>query len=470
MKTPIIDGMKKYVDEDNVRFHMPGHKGRQENFDWSKFIPTMDLTEVEGTDNLHNPKDIILESQRLASKVFKAKETLYSVNGTTGGMYIAISTVVNPGDKVLIQRNCHKCVYNSIILNRLDPVYIYPEYDEENHILLGVSPEKLEKALKEDEDIKVVVLTNPSFYGVTSDIYEMVKIVNKYDRILVVDEAHGSHLVLSDRLPVSAMEAGVDIAVESTHKSLLSFTQTSMIHVGTDKVDLAKLRAMSSVYQTTSPSYILMASLDLTQGYLAEKGNAKMKELLDTIHHFKEELKDTPRVKIFDEKYIHNPRFKFDDTKVLVSVDGIRGTNLMKILREKYNIQMEMADYYYTLAIGTIMDVKEDYEKLAQALKDIAKNEPYEDIVDITVDMIRPKIAIPLWEAFYREKEVIPFKDSIGRVSADFLIPYPPGIPIVSPGEEITKEIYEAIEFLKENYVEIIGPLDYNKGRIKVVK
>lgn len=468
MQTPIFEGLKQYIKEDNISFHTPGHKGRHTTINWEKYIPTIDLTEVEGLDNLQDPSEIILRSQKLAAKTFKSKSTFYSVNGTTGGIYIGLSAITNPGDSVLIQRNCHKSVYNGIILNNLVPKYIYPNYNEKHNIITGIHPIDIENSLKENPDIKAVVITYPSYYGICSHIEKIVDIVHKYDKILLVDEAHGSHLVFSDTLPKSSLEVGADIVIQSTHKTLPSFTQTSMIHVGSDRVDIDKLKDMYNLYQTTSPSYIFMASLDIARAYMAEEGKERLNKHIQNIKKCISEIEEIDRVSIFTGDIEDSTIKDVDITKMLLSIEGIRGTELEKILREKYNIQLEMSDYYYALALTTLMNTEEDLNSLVSALKDISKWAPYEEKRDFNFEEFKPIISRSIREGFFSKKQSCKLKDSIGRTSASFIIPYPPGIPIVVPGEIITEEIYEYINFLKENNVEIIGLLDYNKEKINV--
>lgn len=470
MDTPIFNRLKKYVEENNISFHTPGHKGRNTLINWSQYIPWIDLTEVEGLDNLQDPNGIILESQKLASNTFKSKQTFYSVNGTTGSIYIALGAITSPGDKVLIQRNSHKAIYNGIILNRLVPRYIYPNYNKKNKIVTGINPHDVETILKRDKDIKAVVITYPSYYGVCSPIESIAEIVHKYNRILLVDEAHGSHLMFSEKLPKSSIEAGADIVVQSTHKTLPSFTQTSMIHVVSDRVDIEKLKDMLNLYQTTSPSYMFMASLDIARAYMEGEGTSKLRKHIESLEKVIMDLKGIDRVSIFTGDKEDFTIEDFDMTKVLVNIKGMRGTTLEKILRNKYHIQLEMSDYYYGLLLTTLMNTKKDLDLFKEAIEDMIKSEPYEDIRQIDFGMIEPTIEIPIGEAFYREKEVSEFKEAIGKISADYIIPYPPGIPIVVPGEVITYEIYQEILNLSENGVEIIGPLDYNRGKIKLVK
>jgi len=470
MKTPILDRLNLIRNKERISFHMPGHKGKNTLINWGDYIPYLDTTELPGLDNLHNAIGIIDESEKLAAKAFGAKQTMYSINGTTGSMYIALATVTNPGDKILVQRQSHKSIYNGAILNRLNIEYIYTNYNEKHHLYTGLDPRDIELKLKEDPSIKVVVITNPNYFGICSDIEKIAEIVHRYNRILVVDEAHGSHFAFSDRLPMTALQAGADMCVQSTHKTLPSFTQTSVIHVGSDRVDIDKLKSMSSLFQTTSPSYLFMLSIEIARAYMEGEGKQKLDENIDIIDKMIKDLNNMDRVYVFtrdeDDKTIKDK----DITKILFSIEGIRGTDLKKILREEYGIYVEMADYYYALALSSVMNDKEEFDSLKRAIEDIALNKPEEDIKPFNFNLPKPEIHQPIYEAYYSPKEVIDLKESIGRVCSSLIIPYPPGIPLICPGEVITEDLIEYIEFATYAGIEILGLMGYNKEKIQVVK
>lgn len=462
MKDPIVEGILKYNDEKNVRFHMPGHKGRK-IYDLGNLIPEIDVTEIYGTDNLHNPKDIIKESQDRASKIYGAKSTFYSVNGTTGGIYAAITAATKPGDNILIQRNCHTSVYNAMILGRIKGHYIYPEYDEENNILTFIDPNKIEEMLSNNQNIKAVVITYPSYYGICSDIEAIADIVHKYNRILIVDEAHGSHLIFNEDLPVSAEEAGGDIVIQSTHKTLPAYTQSSMVHITSDKVNIDRIKKTMSMYQTTSPSYILMSSLDMALGYMENDGKNRLKEVLKYIDEFNEKVLKLEGITIFTG----DSHYKFDKTKILIRATeiGLTGNDLEDILRKEHNIQLEMADLYYGLAMVSVLSERKDLDRLYFALKDISqkyKNNKREKEIK-NIKYIYPHQEIPIYEAFNMDSKIIELDKAEGKVSGDYIIPYPPGVPILAPGERITKEI---IQYINDTKVEVLG---LNNGKISIV-
>lgn len=471
MRTPVFDALKRLKEEDSVFFHMPGHKGKNTLVNWGEFIPEIDTTETMGMDNLLDPRGIINESQELAAKVFGAKHTFYGVNGSTGSIYIALATITKPGDKVLVQRNCHKAVYNAMILNRLNPVYIYPNYNEKYHIMTGIDPKDVDEALSKDKDIKAVVVTYPNYYGVCSDLESIANIVHKHNRILMVDEAHGPHMTFSERLPKSALACGADIVIQSTHKTLPSFTQTSMIHVGSDRIDINKLKDRFQLFTTTSPSYLFTASNEIAVAYMdTAEAKERLEKNIDKCEETIKRLNQIDRVFVFTGDDEDKTIFAKDNTKILFRIDGIKASQVKRELYTKYNIRIEMTDYYYALALTSLMNDESDYERLIEAVEDLAKTSPYEEISSMSVNIPLPKIIMPIYDAYHGNKKQIDLKDSIGKVSATSIIPYPPGVPLVVPGEEITKEVYDQITSLMENNIEIVGLMGYNKDRLVIVE
>lgn len=470
MKTPVFDGLKSLMEENSISFHMPGHKGKNTLIEWGKYIPYIDTTEVEGMDNLLEPRGIIKESQELAAKVYGAKTTIYGVNGSTGSIYIALSAITKPGDKVLIQRNCHKAVYNAMILNRLNPIYIYPNYNEEHNVLTGLDPDEIEEILLDNQDIKAVVMTYPNYYGVCSDIEKIVEVVHKYNKILMVDEAHGPHMSFSDKMPISALKAGADIVIHSTHKTLPSFTQTSMIHVGTDRVDLNKLRDRFALYTTTSPSYLFTLSNELAAAYMDGEGRERLDWSINKVNEVIQRLQKIDRVFVFTGDNFDPTIHAKDNTKILFKIDGIKGSKVKKLLRTKHNIRLEMSDYYYGLILTSLMNDEEDYEKLLLAIEEIARTAPYEEINSVSIKMPTPHVVMNIAAAYYGKKELVDLEAAIGRISAASVIPYPPGIPLIVPGEMITRELYDHIIMTMENGLEIVGLMGYNKDKIVVVE
>ncbi len=469
MRTPVMDALNELVEEDSVSFHFPGHKGRKTNIDWERLMPMIDTTETIGMDNLLEPTGIIKESQVEASKVYNSKYTIYGVNGSTGSNYIALSAITNKGDKILVQRNCHKSVYNSMILNDLEPVYIYPNYNSFYESTTGVDPENVRKALEEHSDIKAVILTSPNYYGICSDIKTIAQIVHEKNIILVVDEAHGPHLPFSDQYPESAIVSGADIVIHSTHKTLPSLTQTSLIHVCSDRVDINKLRDRYQLYTTTSPSYLFTLSNEMSVAFMNEEGRKRLDDNYDYLLDVRKRLEDIDGVTVLEKDERDETIFDLDKSRILIDMRGYKGAELKSILYKDFNIRMEMNDYYSALAMSTVMNTKEDFEALISAMESISSREVRKPIRDLTIDMPRPKVVMRPSEAYFGKKKLVDLKDSIGRIVATPIIPYPPGVPLLATGEEVTKEVYEFMLFLLENDINLVN-LSEEKKKIVVVE
>ncbi len=469
MKTPVMDALKKLVEEDSISFHFPGHKGRTTNIDWKKLMPMMDTTETRGMDNLLDPNGIIKESQDEAAKVFGAKKTFYVPNGSTGSNYIALSVVCQRGDKILVQRNCHKSIYNSMILNDLRPVYVYPNFNNLYESTTGVRPEDIKDALDKDPDIKAVCLTSPNYYGICSDIEAIAKIVHDREKILIVDEAHGPHIKFSERYPKSAIDSGADLVIHSTHKTLPSITQTSMLHICSDRIDINTVRDRFQLYTTTSPSYLFTVSNEMATAYMEVEGRNRLDDMYDYIVDLRKRLEAIDGVSVLQKDPDDETIFDLDISRILIGLRGYKGTELMDILYRDYNIRMEMNDYYSTLAMSTVMNTKEDFEKLYEAVKDIAKREKRKALEKLSIDMPRPTIAMSPAQAYFSKKKLVDLKDSIGKVVATSVIPYPPGVPLLATGELITKELYDYLMFLLENNINIVN-LSEDKKQILVVE
>ncbi len=476
----IINRLENLAKKQIISFHVPGHKNgkllKKYNAEfYSSNMISLDSTELSDTDNLHAPKGIIKQAQERAAQVFKADHSFFLVNGTTSGNISALMTVLNPDDKVIIPRDSHKSIMYGLIMGGYIPVYVNPEVSEEWGIPAGIKPENIERAILENPQAKAVLITYPNYYGICSDITTIAEIVKKYNKILIVDEAHGAHFILSDKLPISSIVVGADIVMQSTHKTLPAFTQASMLHVKSDKIDINRLRTMLMMNQSSSPSYLLMSSLDVATDIVKNHGSELMNSLLQQIAYFKSELKKIQGVNIIDEKIIGKQSIKdIDKTRLVINMTqlGISGIELSKILRAIYNIQVEMADINNIVAIASIGNSADDIKKLLKAIKEIANKEKrkYIDAKVSSFKYLNPCISMPPREACFSKKENVVFKNSFGKISGEYIIPYPPGIPILCPGEIISKEVIQYVFDLKKYGVEIIGMEDEKLDRIKVIK
>lgn len=479
-ETPLFDALMEYVNRDTVPFHVPGHKkgvGIDEEF--KKFIGEnpfkIDVTVFKLVDSLHHPTGPIKMAQQLAADAYGSDASFFSIHGTSGAIQAMIMSVVNVGDTILVPRNVHKSVTAGIILSGAIPVYMQPELDKKVGIAHGVTPETVEKTLKEHPEAKAVLIINPTYYGVATDIKKIADIVHSYDIPLIVDEAHGPHLGFNDSLPVSAMEAGADICAQSTHKIIGALTQCSLLQVKSKYVDIHRVQQILNLLQTTSPSYILMASLDCARRQIALHGKELLDKAIDLANYARSEINKIPGFYCFGEEIMGNPGvYALDPTKITITCRdlGITGYDLDMILSNKYHIQVELSDLYNVLAVGSFGDTKESIDKLLNALGEISKdyvskNTKKPDFIDIPP--IPAQVQIPR-EAFNSIKSSIPLKDSVGMISGEFLLAYPPGIPVLCPGEVITKEIINYVEELKAAGLYVQGTEDPKVENIKVVK
>lgn len=478
-ETPLFDALKEYVDRDTLPFHVPGHKkGVGIDKEFKNFIGEnpfkIDVTVFKLVDSLHHPTGPIKKAQELVADAYESHASFFSIHGTSGAIQAMILAVVNDGDKIIVPRNVHKSVTSGIILSGAVPVFMEPEIDKKLGIAHGVTPETVEKTLKENPDAKAVLIINPTYYGVATDIKKIADTVHSYDIPLIVDEAHGPHLAFSEKLPMSALKAGADICAQSTHKIIGSLTQGSLLHVKSKYVDPKRVQQILNLMQTTSPSYIIMASLDCARRQIALEGKDLLQKAIELCKYTRDEINKIPGFYCFGEEVLGKPgSYSFDPTKLTISSRelGITGFELDMILADKYHIQMELSDFYNVLAVGSFGDTKEGMDRLLSALKEISndyygKKEPVQDFLDIPA--IPTKILNPR-EAFYSDKISIPLNESIGKISGEFLLAYPPGIPVLCPGEEITQEVVDYVHDLKRANLYVQGTEDLTVENIKIV-
>nr|UWI50055.1 aminotransferase class I/II-fold pyridoxal phosphate-dependent enzyme [Clostridioides difficile] len=462
----IINKLNEIVNKEVISFHMPGHKKGKiyEKLGYANVLENlykMDTTEIIETDNLHSPEGIIKVSQENTAKVFKSDYTYYLVNGSSCGIQSAIMSVCNPKSKIIVNRDCHQSVINGCILGDVDIEYIPCKISKDTNILKGVNVINVIDIIDKNLDAKAILLTYPTYYGMTYDLEYICNYAHSKNIVVIVDEAHGAHLGLSDRLPKTALEQGADIVIQSTHKTLPSFTQSSMIHVKGERVDLDKISNMLRITESSSPSYLLLSSLELAVDIYENKGKQLMEELLNNIHIFKNNVNKNLEI------YSTN-----DKTKVFISAKsiGLTGYELENILRKKYNIQVELSNYYGILLICTIGNSTQDFISLETALNDIVVKEfktTKLDNIKYPVDI--PKKILTPREAFYKTKKSVKIYDSIGKICGESIVPYPPGISIISPGEIISKEIIDYLKFCSSKGMIISGIKDITLNFIEII-
>lgn len=511
MNTPIYNKLKKLESEKRIPFHMPGHK----RSDMGAFfgVEKMDITEITDYDNLHEPEGIIRESMDAVKDIFKSKESWYLVGGSTLGILVSISSVCRQGDKVLIGRNCHKAVYNCIRLLQLETVYCYADISAEYDICEDMKSEAVERKLKENPDIKAVILTSPTYEGVVSDIAGIKEVIRPYGIPLIVDEAHGAHLIFHEYFPESAVQCGADLIIQSTHKTLPSFTQTAVLHLCSDIVTKEQVEEMIDIYETSSPSYLLMASAEYGIMYMKEK-QEQLAEYVDNLKNFRRKCEQLKKLSLLSQEKLKC--FAYDNGKLVFSVKdcGINGKELFRLLYEKYHIELEMENLTYGIAMTSICDKREYFDKLWKAISELDEmcekrqkqnqslNKTEIDIQNkdkvktgiynkdkqkietkihnkhkvrqekeaqnviinkmqaenqIKGETIYPPKVIESWQCRGKEMETVGLADSIGRVSGKSVMIYPPGVPILVPGEKILKETVENISQYLYNGYNVLG-------------
>lgn len=466
----LYNKLLEYNNSNKYPFHMPGHK-RNMDSGVCEGIYKIDITEIEGFDNLNAPEGIIKEAMEEASKVFQAESSYFLVNGSTCGILSSISSVANDGDKIAVARSSHKAVYNAIEIKGLRASYLYPEYIDEFEISGSISPEQVEDLLKREGDIKAVVITSPTMQGVVSDVRSIARICHDRNVVLIVDEAHGAHFGFAEGYPKNSNQNGADIVIQSLHKTLPSPTQTAIMHVNGKLVDIKKVEHWLSIYQTSSPSYILLAGIFKCIELVENENVTRLNRLREYHKMFVNADKNMKNISIFTtEKIPKSKCYDFDIGKIIIRCykRGFTGKQFYDILLNKYDIQLEMCDATYGLAILTGYDSESGVRRLIEALFEIDKIlEDYEDDTGIEKNQALllsclSNTKLTIREAMESESIVIDVVDAAGRISAGYLMVYPPGVPILAPGEIVTEEIIEWIGSSREIGLNIQGLLEDN--------
>lgn len=462
---PILDGMMKYISEKNSLFCMPGHKGGKgflatEKGKWLyENIVKIDLTEVDGLDNLHAPHGIIKEAEEKLRDLYESKKSYFLVNGSTSGNLIMIFSCFNEGDKIIVERNCHRSIFNGIVLRKLKPVYIKNYFNNDINAPLSIDEEYFLRIIKENKDAKGIIITYPNYYGVCCDLKNIVNEAKKYNMMVLVDSAHGAHFGVSDKLPQSAVKLGADMVVMSSHKTLPSLTQTAYLHLCTDRVDVNKVNFYKSIFLSTSPSYIFMSSMDYARYYLEEKGKQDYDNLAALCMEYSKKISGIKGLHVLntDDLNVDGKTLDFDVTRLVINAaEGLSGFKLDEYLRENH-IQPEMCDARNVVLICSPFNgeaqLKNLYDVLVKCnivnLKDDSKKEV--DIPSIPQSKLSP------YETLNADYKKVKLDDSIGMICKKALVPYPPGVPIIMPGEVFSYIVIKDIKRCIENNVEVLG-------------
>lgn len=446
--------LKTYGAGNAYPFHMPGHKRQKQQ--GSLFPYNMDITEIDGFDNLHHAEGILAEAMERAAKFWGSRKRFFLVNGSSAGLLAGIRALTKRGDQVLMARGCHRAVYHAVELCGLHPLYIQAEWVEEMQISGSIQPETVEKHLQENPNCKLVILTSPTYEGVVSDIAAIAQIVHGYGAYLLVDEAHGAHLGFHEGFPDTAVHLGADVVVQSLHKTLPCPTQTAILHVCTEQVDVTEVGRQLSVFQTSSPSYVFMAEIDGCISLLEQERESLFAAYEKRLASFYEKMEKLQHIRLCQPK--NSPLvFGHDRGKLLFFTGNcnLSGVQLSDILREKYELEMEMSLSLHTLAMTSIFDTDEGMERLAKAILEIDQEVISEKQPLAKGQMVLPQMVCGMEEALQGETTEVMLKDSLGKVSADFLWAYPPGIPLVAPGERISEDVLSRAFYMQKNGVNV---------------
>ena len=463
--------LKKELDKINKknkrRFYMPGHKGRGEDFDFY----TYDITEIPGADNLHDVHGVIGAVQRKLAKIYNSDEAAILINGTTTGIHSAILGACVSGDQLLVPVNCHRSVFGALALGRIEGVFINPKIQKDMGFAQKIELESVKKALSENSKIAGMVLTNPTYYGTTSDVKAIAELLHRKGKFLIVDEAHGAHLHFNNKLPMDAITAGADVVIQSTHKILGSFTQSALIHFKGERINRQRIKSFLALLQSSSPSYPLMISVEEAVDMACEKGEAVFEKIIQAHRRFCQNQEKSAPITLYDETESDTG---YDRSKWLFHTQGISGEQVETLLSEEYGIQCEMSGDDDVLAMTGMGTTSEDLERLTQAVWELNDKIKLRDFTGRPVGKKNGqaqenrltesiKTEVSLWEAFTSDAtERESLQDAQGRLAAAFIIPYPPGIPVLLPGSRMTPEILAYLSHLLDQGVAVVG-IDGNR-------
>ncbi len=475
-RAPIYEALEEFQKKRVVPFDVPGHKRGRGNPELAELLGqkcvSMDVNSMKPLDNLCHPISVIREAEELAADAFGAAHAFLMVGGTTSAVQSMVLSVVKQGEKIILPRNVHRSVMGALVLCGAIPVYVNPDCDERLGIPLGMKVADVEEAIRQNPEAKAILVNNPTYYGICSNLKEIVRLAHAHGMSCLADEAHGTHFYFNDNLPISAMAAGADMAAVSMHKSGGSLTQSSLLLTG-PAMSEGHVRQIINLTQTTSGSYLLLSSLDISRRNLAIRGEAAFQKVMDLAEYAREEINDIGGYYAFSGELINGDSvYDFDRTKLSIhTLDmGLAGIEVYDLLRDEYDIQIEFGDLGNILAYLSIGDRMREIERLVGALAEIRRRYQRNKLGMLSQEYIAPDVAVSPHEAFYGENESLPIEETEGRVCTEFVMCYPPGIPILAPGERITPQILRYIRYAKEKGCSMTGPEDPEIKRLNVLK
>ena len=475
-QAPIYEALVKLRKKRIVPFDVPGHKRGRGNPELVELLGEkcvgIDVNSMKPLDNLGHPISIIRDAEELAADAFGAAHAFLMIGGTTSSVQTMILSTCKAGDKIILPRNVHKSAINALVLCGAIPIYIEMSVDPKIGIALGLENDRVAQAIKDHPDAQAILINNPTYYGICSDLKGLTEIAHEAGMMVLVDEAHGAHLHFTDKLPISAMDAGADMAAVSMHKSGGSLTQSSLLLIG-EQMNPEYVRQIINLTQSTSASYLLMASLDISRRNLALRGKESFEKVIELSEYARREINAIGGYYAYSKELIDGVSvYDFDVTKLSVYTQGIglTGIEVYDLLRDEYDIQIEFGDIGNILAYISIGDRIQDIERLVGALADIKRLYSRDGKDLIAGEYIQPELVLSPQEAFYSERKSLILDESVGQVCGEFVMCYPPGIPILSPGERITREIVDYIQFAKERGCSLQGTEDPEVNHINVIK
>ncbi len=466
-KTPLFDAVKYHVRRNAIPLQIPGHKHGYGLVEYREFVGEnvlrMDLNETRGIDMIWDPVSVIAEAEKLLAAAVGARHAYFLINGTTSGVQAMILSTCTTGQKIILPRNAHKSIFNGLILSGAVPVYVQPEIDGYLGLVTGITAEGVREAIARNRDARAVMAINPSYYGVASELQKIVETAHDSCIPVLADEAHGTHMGFHAHFPISAMAAGADMSAASLHKTGGSMTQSSALLVGSSKINPNYIKQVLNLTYTSSPSYILLCSLDVARKQLAVSGGEMLDGILDLVRRTRAEINKIDGLFAPDKSYFEKGgKLSFDETKLLVSVQklGLTGYEVEEMLAKDYNILIELADMYNILAIISLGEKEEFLRSFVAALRDIAARADGKEIKRIETVQFSPEVVMPPREAFFSKKRSVPLDHCAGEIAGEMVMVYPPGIPLVSMGEIITADIIDYVKMLKAEKCTIQGTID----------
>lgn len=475
-RAPIYEAIERFRKMRVVPFDVPGHKRGRGNPELTQFLGeqcvSVDVNSMKPLDNLCHPISVIREAEELAAKAFGAAHAFLMVGGTTSSVQSMVLTVCKRGDEIILPRNVHRSVINALVLCGAVPVYVNPDVDKRLGISLGMRRDQVAKAIEEHPKAVAILVNNPTYYGICSDLKAIVEMAHGAGMLCLADEAHGTHFYFGEDLPVSAMAAGADMASVSMHKSGGSLTQSSFLLAGPNMQE-GYIRQIINLTQTTSGSYLLMSSLDISRRNLALRGKDVFRQVCKIAEYAREEINAIDGYYAFGRELVNGDSiFDFDPVKLSIhTLDiGLAGIEVYDTLRDDYDIQIEFGDLGNILAYLSIGDRTQEIERLVSALADISRRYKKDATGMLTQEYIDPEVVASPQDAFYAEKVSLPIMETEGRICSEFVMCYPPGIPILAPGEKITEDILKYIAYAKEKGCNMTGPADPEIAYLNVLK